>query len=142
MKVLFQLTLYTTIQQYNCVHRCAAQCFDAAGAPRITAVFGCRKKYHYKIPDPLENSAHWMGCIYDKIKPRQVVLLCTLNAIKEGKQVSPEYMQLGVFLPFSPSLLITQYMYMITIPQLNTSFLLRLEIHSCFVLIGLLNDVS
>jgi len=72
-------------------YMCALMAIDYTGGPKLTAVFGCRKRYHYSFPDPLLHSAHWLDCVYDKCTLEERVLLTCVNAIKEDKPISLQY---------------------------------------------------
>jgi len=73
---------------------CAVQAVDIYGGedgPRLSAVFGCRRNYHWNLPDPDGHSAHWIGCQHDTVTAHDVVLITALNAMKEGRAIDQLY---------------------------------------------------
>mmetsp|Transcript_42572 Transcript_42572/g.68371 ORF Transcript_42572/g.68371 Transcript_42572/m.68371 type:complete len:303 (-) Transcript_42572:144-1052(-) len=68
---------------------CALQAIDMYGGPAIMPVFGCRKNYHFAIPDPTQHTAHWLTCMHgDKHTLYDLVLVTSITAIKENKKIN------------------------------------------------------
>jgi len=71
---------------------CAVQALDAyvgEEGPRLSAVFGCRERYHFNVPDACAHSAHYLDCMYsDRVSKHDLVLLSVLCAVKEGAPVN------------------------------------------------------